>query len=714
MQLTTKSVFKIIGYIFAFLVLAIIILAFAVDANTFKPRIQAMAQKQGVALTMRGDLNWAFWPSIGLAVNEVSVASVDTPEELIANVKKASLLVAFMPLLKGDFQIKHIIVDGAVIDLNVNEQGVGNWEALLKKKPPETVDKSNAPATESGKIPSISIEEISVHDTKLTYINLSSGQKFALKNINLDADNVNLTGKAFDVDFSSETEISEIKTKAAPITVKTKLHSNVTIGEGFNSLALDKGELNLDVNATQSASLKVNYSIALEEIKSNLRYKGNLRLPTVSLKQIMNAFGVTHKTANEKALSEFSLSGSFEGDKKRVAFNSVTIQLDKTHLKGSLAINNFATQALVADLQGDTINVDDYLAPKADEKAPVAAKTATGDEPLIPVETLRKLTADLKLGFEKFVFSDLALEKVLLTINSKNGVLQQQLNANAYSGNIHHKTELDSRGQVARIEFETVAQGIEVAPILQAKKLDKSLHLSGAIQANARGQATGVTTNQIFDSLIANATFSGAKIRLAPLNIEQQFCKFISLVNREEVSGGEESAPSWNAYTELRELTGKLNMAKRIITIETLNAGVEKLLLSSTGNINLASGSYDFSLPLKLVRDTNDTPQSITTSANGCTVKSNYWAERSMSLLRCKGAYAEISPAQDCRPDKDMLNAVVKDFAEYKLKAKYGEKVDAKKEELKQKLEEKLGEGGAEKAKNVLKGLFKKKEEKSE
>ena len=85
-----------------------------------------------------------------------------------------------------------------------------------------------------------------------------------------------------------------------------------------------------------------------------------------------------------------------------------------------------------------------------------------------------------------------------------------------------------------------------------------------------------------------------------------------------------------------------------------------------------------------------------------------------MSLLRCKGAYAEISPAQDCRPDKDMLNAVVKDFAEYKLKAKYGEKVDAKKEELKQKLEEKLGEGGAEKAKNVLKGLFKKKEEKSE
>ena len=704
-----KSALKIIGSIFALLICAAVIAAIVVDANTFKPRIQAIAQEQGIALDMRGDLSWAFWPAIGVTVNEVSVASVDSPEEFIANVKKASLLVAFIPLLKGDFQVKHIVVDEAVIDLNVNEQGVGNWERLLKKK----TGAAEKPAeTASGEIPSISIEEISVHDSKLTYIDLPGGQKFTLTNVNLDADNVNLKGEAFDVNFSSDAEITQTKTKSKPINISSKLHSNVTIGDGFNSLVLDKGELTVAINAAQSASLKVNYSISIDDLKNNLRYKGKLSLPVFSPKQFMNAFGVVHKTANEKALTELSLSGDFEGDKKRVGITSVNLKLDNTQLKGSLALNNFSTQTLAADLQGDTINVDDYLAPTVDAKAPVAAKTATGDEPLIPVEMLRKLNADLKLGFEKFVFSDLALEKVLLTINAKNGVLKQQLNANAYSGNIHHNTEIDSRGQLARIEFESVLKGIEVAPLLEAKKLDKSVKLTGAIQANARGQATGITTNQIFESLVANATFAGAKVQLSPLNIEQQFCKFIALVNREEVSGEEEK--TWNAYTELRELTGSLNIAKRVVAIESLNAGVEKLLLSSTGNINLATGSYDFSLPLKLVRDATDTPTSITTSTNGCTVKSNYWAERSMSLLRCKGKYAEINPATDCRPDKDMLTAVVKDFAEYKLKAKYGEKVDAKKEELKQKLEEKLGEGGAEKAKNVLKGLFNKKEEKTE
>ncbi|RYY76926.1 MAG: AsmA family protein [Gammaproteobacteria bacterium] len=707
-----KSALKIIGYIFVFIVGAVIIAALMVDANTFKPRIQAMAQEQGIALNMRGDLSWAFWPAIGVAVNEVSVASVDTPEEFIASVKKASFLVAFIPLLKGDFHIKHIIVDEAVIDLNVDEQGKGNWERLLKKKQPGAQEKPAAPNAANGEIPTISIEEISVHDSKLTYINLPSGQKFSLTNLNLDADDVNLAGEPFAVDFSSDTEISQTKGKSTPTTIKSKLHTNVAIAKGGESIAIDKGELSLDIKAANSASIKLEYSVALSDVKNNLNFKGHMSLNKFSLKQLLNAFGVAHKTANASALSEVSLEGNFAGDKKHLAFDAVSIHLDKTQLKGKLAINDFATQSITADLQGDAINVDDYLAPKADENAPVAAKTATGDEPLIPVETLRKLKADLKLGFQTFIFSDLTLEKVMLTINAKNGILQQQINASAFSGNIHQKAEIDSRGQAAHVNFEAVLQGIEVEPILKAKKLDKDLHLSGAIQANSRGQATGVTTNQIMDSLTADATLSGAKIRLAPLNVEQQFCKFIALVNRDEMSG--EEAKTWNAYTELRELTGKLTIAKRVVTIDSLNAGVEKLLLSSTGNINLATGNYDFSLPLKLVRDANDTPKSITTSTNGCTVTSNYWAERSMSLLRCKGKYVEISPAQDCRPDKDMLNAVIKDFAEYKLKAKYGEKVDAKKEELKQKLEEKLGEGGAEKAKNALKNLFKKKEEKAE
>jgi hypothetical protein len=54
-----------------------------------------------------------------------------------------------------------------------------------------------------------------------------------------------------------------------------------------------------------------------------------------------------------------------------------------------------------------------------------------------------------------------------------------------------------------------------------------------------------------------------------------------------------------------------------------------------------------------------------------------------------------------------MLNTLIKDFAAYKLKEKYGEKVETKKFELIKKLDEKLGgEGAAQKAKDALKSYL--------
>jgi AsmA protein len=127
---------------------------------------------------------------------------------------------------------------------------------------------------------------------------------------------------------------------------------------------------------------------------------------------------------------------------------------------------------------------------------------------------------------------------------------------------------------------------------------------------------------------------------------------------------------------------------------------------------------YDFFLPLKLVKDTTTAvAEGVSTSEKGCSITSNYWADRGMSLLRCKGSFAAINPAKDCRPDKEALVELTKDFAKYKLLEKHGEKIEAKKAELKEKKEELIkkldekigGEGSAEKAKTLLKGLFKKK-----
>jgi AsmA protein len=227
---------------------------------------------------------------------------------------------------------------------------------------------------------------------------------------------------------------------------------------------------------------------------------------------------------------------------------------------------------------------------------------------------------------------------------------------------------------------------LELAPLLQDMDMDSKFGLQGAIQARALGSSQGNSTAALFKALRANANFSGAQVRASPINLEQQFCKLVNLVNQ-----ADDPVQAWNEYTEMNELSGSVKWRDQIITIDTFKAGVEKLQLSSTGKINLANDQYDIFLPFKLLKDKTDTVSAeqvaVTTSANGCSVGSYYWVERGLELLRCKGSLDEINPLHDCRPDQELLVELTKDYAVYKLKEKHGAKFDAKKQELKEKVE---------------------------
>jgi AsmA protein len=581
-----KRVLTYFGFFVGLLISSIIILALLVDANMFKPRISALAKDKGVVLDMRGDLHWQFWPSIGLAVNDLHIASIAAPKTPLAQLKKASFLVAFMPLMRGDFEVKHVLVDGADIHYEINKEGKSNWDDILKaqesKKPGEE-PKKDADKTVTSNDLHLVVEKISLHNSAINYVDQIKGQRLALTDLNLDIDDVNTEGDPFTVVLSWAAKLSKAEGNATPLIVKGNLHNTIVMAADYNSVNVKDGELKLDIQEKSSATIAMKYSLKMDSLKDNMSYQGDFSLPSIDARQLLNAFGTKLNTANQKALTDVNIATQFKGDKKHIAFNPLKIGLDKTHLNGSVEVADFSTSAIKLNLDGDEINVDDYLAPVVETPVPAPVSTATGDEVLIPLETVRAINADVKIGFTKIVFSGLSLEKMQLDLDAKKGNIQQQLKANAYEGSIRQNGSLDARGQTAQIKFDAAVKGLELAPLLKAKKMDESLKLSGAIQLDANGQASGVSMNKIMESLIAKANFSGAKVRLAPLNIEEKFCKFINLVNK-----AEDPEKTWDTFTEMRELSGKVNIENRIVTVETFNAGVEKILLSSTGKINLA------------------------------------------------------------------------------------------------------------------------------
>src|SRR5690625_7504151 len=107
--------------------------------------------------------------------------------------------------------------------------------------------------------------------------------------------------------------------------------------------------------------------------------------------------------------------------------------------------------------------------------------------------------------------------------------------------------------------------------------------------------------NQLMDALLAEAEFSGAQVRMAPLNIEEQFCRLMSLVGSQETSQTE-----WPEYTEMRAPSGRATTAEKILRIKSFEAGVSELTPAISNQLKLNTEQYDITLPNSLEIDSTN------------------------------------------------------------------------------------------------------------
>lgn len=729
MKLLLKSLAVLIGFV----VLALILLVLLFDPNVFKPRIEALAREQGVALSINGDLGWTLWPSLGIDVNDVRLAALNTPDPSIARLNEASLLLAIRPLFSGEVIVHHVLVDGAVIDLSVDEQGTGNWEALTTDnsttaETPAAPGDSTATSTgdtastgDAGQQMQLAIEKISVSNSALTYTDAQSGQQIAAQDIALIVEQFNLQGDPFNLQLSMTTHISQAEQPNQTLNLETRLQQQVLLTEDLNQLTLRDGQLTVHINGPQAAALRANYQVSVNDLQNTPRVEGDLTIPSFNARKLLAALGTELETAEAYALSDVSLETHFTGSPEAITFEPLTIKLDRTTIKGRAAITDIANSAISLALTGDTINIDHYLAPASDAETPPATDSASGDEELIPLETVKSLNADISVDFAQVTVVDMPLKNISLRTTARDGVVNvSKAQATAYEGVIAATGTLDGRGDTAAIKFDGKVDSFQLEPFLSDMALNEKVNLTGAINATTAGTTRGVTMNQLLDALVNETNIAGAQVRFFPLNIEQKFCQLVNLVNRVD-----DPQKAWEAFTEMEDLSGRITMAKRVVTVESFNAGIEQLMLGINGNLDLGNDRYDFRLPLKLIptaTTTETTTEGTTvaaTSAEGCIIGSNYWLNRSLSLLRCHGSLTDLNPVRDCRPDSKALASLTKDFAEYKLREKHGDKidaaeqkVDAKKDELRKKLDEKLGgEDAGKKAEDLLKNIFNKKKQ---
>jgi len=420
------------------------VFAMTFNPNKYKPEIERLVKdKTGRTLSLKGDLQLAFWPALGAKVNGVTFSERGSDQQFLA-VDSAHASVALMPLLHGEAIVDGISVSGLKATVIQEKDGKFNFSDLMEAKTaepkPQGKTESNEQAqkkadqreAQGGQAVAFDIGSVNVDRSAVTYIDKASGQeievsdlklstgkiaekadgklelKAAVKAKNPQADvKVDVSG-GYKFDLAAKAfAISKLDAKvtgaAAGITnlnvnAKGDVSANPDKNEyNVKGLALDvKGvqdkqnleahiaapELQIAADKAKGAAITANLSMkdAAREVQAALKLSGvEGSAKALAIPQLQADLTVNDPSLPQKNI-KIPVSGSIRADlEKQTANADLTSKFDESNIQAKLGLAKFSPPAYDFDINVDKLNLDRYT--KQPEKKPVSTPTEEGKAP---------------------------------------------------------------------------------------------------------------------------------------------------------------------------------------------------------------------------------------------------------------------------------------------------------------------------------------------
>jgi AsmA protein len=206
MRRLLSTLLAAIGILAVLAVAAVVYVTTFFDPEDLKPRlIEVVREQSGLELALEGPLTWSFYPRLGVGVER---AEAWLPEQRVSEetsfvaFRRAEVSLAFPPLLRGEIAIDGMTLDGMRLNLERDEAGRGNWEALMERlaERSEAAEEVLAPAGASaGPVPdgqgglavALNIANVQVRDGEVSYRDLGAGHELRLESLSITGSNVN-------------------------------------------------------------------------------------------------------------------------------------------------------------------------------------------------------------------------------------------------------------------------------------------------------------------------------------------------------------------------------------------------------------------------------------------------------------------------------------------------------------------------------------------
>ncbi len=206
MKRLLRTLLAAVGILALVMVGAVVYVTTFFDPDDLKPRLIDVVQEQsGLELTLEGPLSWSFYPRLGVSVEKVEAWLPDQAieeEPAFAAFRRAEVSLAFAPLLRGEIAVDGLTLNGLQLNLERDDQGVGNWEALLDRlvERREMAEGALAPAS-AGPSPALAdagnlsvvlnIASVQLREADVRFRDHQAGQEFRLEGLSMTGTNVN-------------------------------------------------------------------------------------------------------------------------------------------------------------------------------------------------------------------------------------------------------------------------------------------------------------------------------------------------------------------------------------------------------------------------------------------------------------------------------------------------------------------------------------------
>jgi AsmA protein len=327
---------------------------------------------------------------------------------------------------------------------------------------------------------------------------------------------------------------------------------------------------------------------------------GSLTVPRFNPRELFAALGEAPPvTADPDVLKRYEMQGnwSFAGDK--AAIENIVTTLDDTEARGWLRVTSLAASALAFDLQLDAIDLDSYMAPEEEAAGGQTAGSAaaSGDESLdLPVDDLRALNLQGRLGVGQLKFADARLNDANINVKAKDGLIRlNPLTAALYDGSYSGDIRLDVRGAKPQLSVNENLSGVQLSTLLA--DLRDQYNLSGLGNVRFKGVASGNSINELIANLQGDAALDLQDGIYQGTDLWYEIRKTYAQLKNKELPLAPESP-----HTDISQFDGTATFANGILKNDRFNAQIPFLRLTGLGDVDLLNSTVDYRLEARVVK----------------------------------------------------------------------------------------------------------------